>query len=41
MNGNVVIGHGISNDVTIKNMLLFSREVVESRLNERIREALS
>ena len=41
VNGNVVIGHGISNDVTIKNMLLFSREVVESRLNERIREALS
>jgi glycerol-3-phosphate acyltransferase PlsX len=41
VNGNVIIGHGISNDATIKNMILFSREVVESRLSERIREALS
>lgn len=40
VNGNVIIGHGISNEVTIKNMLLFTREVVESRLNDRIREAL-
>lgn len=39
VNGNVIIGHGISNDVAIKNMLLFTREVVESRLNDRIREA--
>ncbi len=40
VNGNVIIGHGISNEITIKNMLLFTREVVESRLNDRIREAL-
>ena len=40
VNGNVIIGHGISNDLTIKNMILFTREVVESRLNDRIREAL-
>lgn len=40
VNGNVIIGHGISNEVTIKNMVLFTREVVESRLNDRIREAL-
>ena len=40
VNGNVIIGHGISNELTIKNMLLFTREVVESKLNERIREAL-
>lgn len=33
------IGHGISNAETIKNMLLFTCEVVESRLHERIREA--
>lgn len=39
VNGNVVIGHGISNAQTIKNMILFTREVVESNLNERIREA--
>jgi glycerol-3-phosphate acyltransferase PlsX len=41
VNGNVVIGHGISNAGTIKNMLLFTHEVVESRLNERIREAFN
>ena len=41
VNGNVIIGHGISNDTTIKNMILFTREVVESKLNDRIREALS
>ncbi len=40
VNGNVIIGHGISNDLTIKNMMLFTREVVESKLSERIREAL-
>ena len=39
VNGNVVIGHGISNAQTIKNMILFTREVAESKLNERIREA--
>lgn len=39
VNGNVIIGHGISNEATIKNMVLFTRQVVESRLNERIREA--
>jgi phosphate acyltransferase len=39
VNGNVIIGHGISNEVTIKNMVLFTREVVESKLNDRIREA--
>lgn len=40
VNGNVIIGHGISNDITIKNMILFTREIVESKLNDRIREAL-
>ena len=38
--GNVIIGHGISNDIAIKSMVLASREVVASKLNERIREAL-
>lgn len=41
VNGNVIIGHGISNELTIKNMLLFTREVVESKLSERISEALT
>lgn len=41
VNGNVIIGHGISNALTIKNMILGAREVVESRLSDRIREALT
>ena len=40
VNGNVIIGHGISNAMTIKNMILFTRDVVNSKLNERIAEAL-
>ena len=40
VNGNVIIGHGISNAATVKNMVLFTREVVLSKLNDRIREAL-
>jgi glycerol-3-phosphate acyltransferase PlsX len=39
IDGNVVIGHGISNTETVRNMLLFTRELVQSRLHERIREA--
>lgn len=41
VNGNVIIGHGISNELTIKNMLLFTHQVVESKLSERIHEALT
>jgi phosphate acyltransferase len=41
VNGNVIIGHGISNAITIKNMILFTRDVVNSKMNERIREALT
>ena len=39
VNGNVIIGHGISNEQTIKNMILFTEEVVKSQLNDRIRDA--
>ncbi len=39
VNGNVMIGHGISNDITIKNLIHLSRSVVNAKLNERIREA--
>lgn len=39
VDGTVIIGHGISNEETIKNMLLFTRKVVESKLHERIHEA--
>ncbi|PWL32956.1 MAG: phosphate acyltransferase PlsX [Fluviicola sp. XM-24bin1] len=37
--GNVIIGHGISNDIAVKNMLLHSHEVAESGLATRIGEA--
>ena len=40
VNGNVIIGHGISNAITIKNMIKFTGDVINSKLNERIREAL-
>ncbi len=40
VNGNVIIGHGISNDIAIKSMVMAAQEVVLSKLNDRIREAL-
>lgn len=40
VNGNVIIGHGISNEVAIKSMVLATRDLVESKLNERIQDAL-
>jgi len=39
VNKNIVIGHGISNDMAIKNMILHTREVAEANLSEKIKEA--
>jgi glycerol-3-phosphate acyltransferase PlsX len=39
--GNAVIGHGISNDIAIKNMLLHSYEVAASGLATKINEAFN
>jgi glycerol-3-phosphate acyltransferase PlsX len=39
--GNVIIGHGISNDIAVKNMILHSYEVAKSGLSSRINEAFS
>jgi glycerol-3-phosphate acyltransferase PlsX len=39
--GNVVIGHGISNDVAVKNMLLHACEVANSGLATRVNEAFN
>ncbi|MCG8409846.1 MAG: phosphate acyltransferase [Bacteroidales bacterium] len=39
INKNVVIGHGISNDMAIKNMILHTRDVAEANLSEKIKEA--
>jgi len=37
--GNAIIGHGISNDIAVKNMLLHAYEVVRTELTEKINEA--
>lgn len=41
VNGAVVIGHGISNGKAIKNMIRLTMNVVNSKLSQRIKEALS
>jgi glycerol-3-phosphate acyltransferase PlsX len=41
INAPVLIGHGISSPTAIKNMILLSENVSESRLHEKIREALN
>ncbi len=38
VNKDIVIGHGISNDKAIKNMILHTKEVVHANLSEKIRE---
>lgn len=39
VNGNIIIGHGISNDIAIKNMILHTKQVIEANLSEKIKEA--
>ncbi len=39
--GNVIIGHGISNDIAVKSMLLHSHEVAKSNLAVHINEAFN
>lgn len=39
VNSDVIIGHGISNDVAIKNMLIHSYDVAKSGLTNKIKEA--
>jgi len=40
VNGTVVMGHGISNDRAIKNMILLSRDIYKARLLSKIKSAL-
>lgn len=40
VNSTVIVGHGISNDVAIKNMILLSKEVNEVELSSKIQKAL-
>ncbi len=35
----VMIGHGISNDIAVKNMLLLTRDIVEAQLSDKIKQA--
>jgi glycerol-3-phosphate acyltransferase PlsX len=39
--GNVIIGHGISNDIAVKNMLLHAYEVAKSGLSDKINKAFN
>jgi glycerol-3-phosphate acyltransferase PlsX len=39
--GNVIIGHGISNDIAVKNMILHAYEVARSGLTKSVNEAFS
>lgn len=39
--GNVVIGHGISNDIAVKNMILLASEVAVSNLATKVNEAFN
>ena len=38
INAAVVIGHGISNDIAIKNMILLSKDVIEADLSSKIKQ---
>ncbi|MFN5505523.1 MAG: phosphate acyltransferase PlsX [Flavobacteriia bacterium] len=39
--GNAIIGHGISNDIAVKNMILHAHNVVSSELTEKINQAFN
>jgi glycerol-3-phosphate acyltransferase PlsX len=40
VNGNVIVGHGISNSTAVKNMILSSRNLNEAKMTARIKHAL-
>lgn len=41
INSSVLIGHGISNDIAIKNMLLLSKEITINKLSSKIKAAMT
>lgn len=41
INSTVMIGHGISNDIAVKNMLLLTKDVVEAKLSDKIKSAFN
>ena len=38
INSTVVIGHGKSNDIAVKNMILLTKEIIDAKLDQKIRE---
>lgn len=40
INSSVIVGHGISNNVAIKNMIILAKEVHEAELSKKIQQAL-
>ena len=38
INSNVIIGHGVSSALAFKNMMLLSKEVLEAKLNDKIKK---
>lgn len=40
VNGAVIMGHGISNDIAIKNMVLLGRDVFKAKIASKIKHAL-
>jgi glycerol-3-phosphate acyltransferase PlsX len=40
VDGNVLIGHGISNENAIKNMILLGKDLINSNLNSKIKKSL-
>lgn len=40
VNASVIVGHGISNNTAIKNMIILSKEVYEAELSNKIQQAL-
>jgi len=38
INSTVMIGHGISNDIAVKNMLLLTKDVIEAKLSDKIKQ---
>lgn len=41
VNSDVIIGHGISNDIAVKNMLIHAHDIAESGLTKKIKEAFN
>ncbi len=41
INSNVVIGHGRSNDIAVKNLILLTKEVIEAKLSDKIKKAFN